>query len=79
MRRNGIDKPARVPASAVQHWEGLDWHLTEPPPRPVRRPRHVPAQPVEQSTPVDANAEDKAKDTKPKAETRRAPSGRKED
>lgn len=77
MRRDGIDQPARVPVSAVQHWEGLGWQPTDPPPRPVRRPRNVPAKPVK-STPVDANTTD-AKDTKSEAKTRRAPSGRKED
>lgn len=75
MRRAGIEKSARVPVSAVQHWEGLDWHLTDPPPRPVRRPRSVPAQPVK-STPVDAQQD--AEDKTP-AKTRKAPSGRKED
>lgn len=75
MRRDGVEKPARMPESAVQHWEGLGWEITDPPPRPVRRPKSRPAQPVE-STPVDAKQDAEHKTS---ARTRKAPSGRKED
>jgi len=76
MKHAGIEASAKVPASAVQHWEGNGWVTTDLPPRRVSRPKSEPAEPVE-STPVDATQEDKASD-KP-AKTRKAPSGRKED
>lgn len=78
MRRDGIEKPARIPVTAVPHWEGRGWERTEAParpPRPERHPKHVPAKPVE-STPVDAKQDT---DDKTPVKTRKAPSGRKED
>jgi hypothetical protein len=85
MRRDGIEKPARIPQSAVPHWEGRGWELTDPPPRPARparSPKFAPAEPVESeksAAPVDATTEDKADDAKSSAKTLKAPSGRKED
>lgn len=77
MRREGIEKPARIPESAVPHWQGLGWELTDAPPRPERRPKNTPAQPVEESTPVDAPPD--TDEPKLSATTRKAPRGRKED
>jgi hypothetical protein len=76
MRRDGIEKPARIPVSAVPHWEGRGWERTEPPARPERRTRNAPAEPVDQSTPVDAKQDT---EDKTPVKTRKAPSGRKED
>lgn len=91
MKHVGIERPAKVPASAVQHWSGHGWVETDPPPRRTyTRPTdatveqameaaaaalNAPAPPVE-STPVDATQD--TVDDKP-TKPRKAPSGRKED
>lgn len=36
MKHAGIERPAKVPASAVQHWEGVGWQLTDPPAKAAR-------------------------------------------
>lgn len=65
MKHAGIDHPAKVPASAVQHWEGIGWQLTEPPAKP---PRPIFAAPADKTTDV---ADAKTADTTKKPSTRR--------
>lgn len=43
MKHAGIERPAKVPESAVQHWEGNGWQRTDPPLKPLRPTAEPPA------------------------------------
>ena len=87
MKHPDVEVPAKVPVSAVPHWEGSGWVRTDPPPKPAR-PVKVYATPVSAtaSQAVEAAAEHLAATTsaeppadaptsaKPKT---KAPAGRK--
>ena len=75
MRHDGVANPAKIPASAVPHWEGCGWQITDPPPRPVRKPLVPTETATDEATPE--TRVDPPRATKPK--TTKAPSGRKED
>lgn len=80
MKHEGLEHPAKVPATAVPHWEGNGWERTDPPTKPVRRttaaPVDAPKLPdTETSTEPPVDTPDKAKSKTTKA----APAGRKED
>lgn len=71
MKHAGIDAPAKVPASAVQHWEGVGWTRTEPPTKP---PRPTFTEPPPADPPADKTidvADAKTADTAKKPSTRR--------
>lgn len=74
MKHAGIEAPAKVPASAVQHWEGVGWTRTEPPTKPPRptftapTPVDAPPLPTDKTTDV---ADTKTADTAKKPSTRR--------
>lgn len=78
-----VEKPARVPVTALPHWTGHGWTRCDPPVKPPRPPRR--AKPVRQraprprvkSTPVDAPKTDGRKP--PAVKPKQAPDGRKED
>lgn len=81
MKHAGVERPAKVPVSAVPHWEGSGWEKTDPPPRPqptkptteqLDAPK-LPSSEDSAESPVDSRAS--AKNKTPKA----APAGRKED
>lgn len=73
MKHAGVDRPAKVPASAVQHWEGIGWQRTDPPTKPPRptftaAPAPVKLPPSDKTAPV---ADTKTADTAKKPSTRR--------
>lgn len=73
-------QPAKVPASAVPHWEGNGWERCDPPPKPPRPARTVPSR-IKKVTPAETSAEsavDTRASAKPKP-AKPAPTGRKED
>lgn len=77
MKHAGVELPAKVPESAMQHWEGNGWELTDAPKRPgavTKSDELLDASPI----PVDAPpAVDVPASRKPK--TAKAPTGREED
>lgn len=60
-----IEGGAKIPVTAVPHWEGNGWVKTDPPPKPARPTKTTP--PVTEEPPV----EDKKPEPK-KAPARRA-------
>lgn len=77
-------QPAKVPASAVPHWEGNGWERCEPPVKPTRiLPMSVTPAPVVAALVENQPdpGEDPAKPavTKPKPKAKAAPTGRNEE
>jgi hypothetical protein len=57
MKHVGVDQPAKVPATAVPHWEGHGWEQTDPPAKPARPVRsYLPATAATTEQAVDAAA-----------------------
>ncbi len=93
MKHDRVGKPAKVPDSAVQHWEGNGWQRTDPPPRGPQPPAAVAEAPGEadelppDAPPLPTEADDETSTESPVDEptraktktTKAAPSGRKED
>lgn len=88
MKHVGVEHPAKVPASAVQHWEGSGWERTDPPPRRTyRTPTQVTAEQARgdaalqilDAPPLPQNDAPADPPAGKKPPTQKAPSRRKED
>lgn len=83
MTREGVEKGARIPETAVPHWEGHGWVRADPPPKPAPiKPADVPPDTTVQSLLDDAPPiPDQTTDEKPAATTttKKPSSRRKED
>lgn len=86
MKHAGVERPAKVPASAVPHWQGVGWVPTDPPakPKPITL-ADVSQDPVVDELladapplPADQNT-DKPPASTSKSKPKAAPTGRKED
>jgi hypothetical protein len=78
MTHEGIETPAKVPVSAVPHWEGSGWvQVPAPPrPRPAVKSAVLDAPPAPAETPTEPAVDTPV--TKSKT-AKAAPAGRKED
>lgn len=93
MKHAGVAEPAKVPASAVPHWEGHGWERTDPPakPQPVKRYTTSSTATTEQAStsaaaaldaePLHTTATESSVDAPSSAQpqTTKAPSGREEE
>lgn len=84
MTREGVENGAKIPESAVPHWEGHGWVVADPPPKPGPiTPAEVSPDPVvedllDDAPPIPADPPDEQKSSAT-TKTQKPSSRRKED